>query len=200
VLTDRFKVAMTASLAEYAPRPKDPGPADEAALNRDGNTSIQPPCITHGREASTQHSFKDELGLDCDPRRLSADHRSEVKRCNCGMNVCIDQARHEGSALGIENHNIGVCTEFTAVLRDFNDLVLFDAKRRSRSQFSSTGIQKLCVFDDQVRHGDPLDVAKRDCLRREGHDFVPNWCVLSEKVFLNCLQVVYLQKFLADHE
>src|SRR6516162_6920824 len=144
---------MTTSLAEHAPRPKDSRPENEAALDRDGNTSIQAPCITDSREAATQHTFQDELGLNRNPRVLPMYHRTEVQRCDRGMYVRIDQAGHECSAFGVEDHNLGICREIAAVLTDFNDPIPFDPSRRSGPQFSSLDIQKLCVLDYKVRHG-----------------------------------------------
>jgi hypothetical protein len=144
---------MAAGLAEHASGTKDPGPLDQPALDGVGDAGIQAAGITDGREAATQHGFEDELGFDRDPGRLSAHHGNEVQCGEGGMYVGIDQAGHHGPAFGVEDHDIGAGGKLAPVLGDFDDLVRFDPQRSSRPQFSSQGIQKLGVPDDEAWHG-----------------------------------------------
>ena len=144
---------MTAGLAEHASGTKHPGPLDQAAVDRVGDAGIQAAGVTDGGEAATQHAFEDELGFDRDPGRLSAHHGSEVQCGERRMDVRIDQAGHHGPAFGVEDHDIGAGGKLATVLGDFDDLVLFDPQRCSRPQFSSRGIQKLGVLDDEAGHG-----------------------------------------------
>ena len=66
--------------------------------------------------------------------------------------MCIDQTRHEGSALGIKDHDISISGQIASVVGNFNDFVLFDPQRCSRSLFPGLGIQELRVLDYEVRH------------------------------------------------